>query len=355
MTKKHHKHPFPFRDKPWENNENNIWIASTFQLMRNVDKFPFPEKLDQERREQIVSLVSRKLLEMKELKKPVLFKVEALTPFEKEFLFEHFLSRQSFSAAHAGEAFVLDETGRFFVTLNIHNHIQFEFIECGGELEAAWNTLVRFDVALGHAVNFAFSHRFGFLTANPATCGTGFILSLFLQPVALIQTGQLSSVLEKMAHDSIEVTGLGDNPEDFLGDILVLRNRYTLGVTEENILSSLRLFATRLCVEERSLRTRLTHEEAAKMKDKVSRAYGVLLHSYEIEAREALEEISLLKLGLDLGWISGTTPTLLNRLFFYCRRGHLLQHQGKETPPEALAHMRSSMIHAELKGVTLHI
>lgn len=349
------KHPQLYRNKPWEDNENNIWLASTINLYRNLEKFLFPAKLEKEKRDQIISVVSRKLLQSKNLIKPTLIKTEELGPIQKEYLVEHFLSSQGFHRAHSGEAFILDDTGTFLATLNVNNHIQFELIDCRGELESAWNHIVKIEAELGSEVNYSFSSKFGFLTADTMNCGTGFILKIFLQPSALIHTGLIDEVLSKIKIEGITLTGLQGNPNEIIGDIYTVTNQYTLGLTEENIISSIRLFITKLMVEENTLRTHLRKEENAIVMDKVSRAYGILIHSYQIGAVEALNSISLLKLGADLGWLEGVTPNELNRLFFDCRMAHLLSKFDYEVNQDKLQHMRAEFIHKTLQKAKLKI
>lgn len=353
MPKKTNKHPVFSLERPWTGNDNKVWLASTISLYRNVEKFLFPQKLDGERRKQIISLVGNELTSSKLLSHPQLMQADELTPTEKEYLVEHFLTSESFHHAHSGEAFVLDDTGEFLTSLNINNHIQFEYIDTQGELENSWNHLVKIETALGKKINYAFSQKFGFLTADPAHCGSGFILKVFLQPSALIHTGKIDDILERLLTHETAVTGLQGDPESIIGDVYVIYNRQTLGVTEENIISAMRIFATKLLVEENSARSQLKKEDNPEIKDRVSRAYAVLMHSYQIETLEALDAISLLKLGLDLNLIKGIKVAELNELFFSCRRGHLLSHSDKDIIPEEIPHKRAEMIHKALKGVKL--
>src|SRR5262249_54023406 len=112
----------------------------------------------------------------------------------------------------------------------------------------------------------------------------------------------------------------------------------------------------KMLVEEHGARAKILHEGSAEIKDRVSRAYGILIHSYQIEAIEALNAISLLKLGVELGWLTGTNVKELNRLFFNCRRAHLLhQYSGEKIKQEEIPHKRAEFIHKNLKNVQLAI
>jgi len=338
--------------KPWDNNSHNIWLASTIKLIRNVEQFSFPSKLSIDQRQQLVSIISKSLLTSKELNKPILLAAKNLAPHDKEFLFEHYLSTQSFHQARNGDAFIIDHSGSFLAILNIRDHLQLQLTEIDGNLENSWNKLVNIETMLGSNINFAFSPQFGFLTADPSHCGTGLQIHIFLQLSALVHTQTLNSAIRKHCPESISATGMQGDPDNFIGDIVVLTNEYTLGISEESIVSSLRSALTKLMVEEKSARTKINEESNPTIKDQVSRAFGLLRHSYQIETIEAINAISLVKLGLEMGWITGTTFTDLNELFFHCRRAHLLESDGS-VERKTILHKRAEAIHSSLKDAKI--
>lgn len=350
--------PLPCKESPWNNNPNPIWLGSTLTLLRNLERFHFPAKLATDKRKQIVSVLSKELLGLDQLKHPQLFRAEDLPPIEKEFLVEHFLSRQSFHHAYAGEAFVLDETGEFLAVLNLKDHLLLEWMDIREELEGAWDRLLKMELELNKAVNFAFSPKFGFLTSDPNGCGLGFTVTIFLHLPGLLHTNRLNEIIKDTKDGEIEQTGLQGDPHEIIGDIVAFHNRYTLGVTEENILSSLRTLAIKLVVEEKSVRKNFkngSENEVAEIKNKISRAYAVLLHSYQIEVVEALQALSLVKLGLDLEWLKGVSQSVLNHLLFSCRRAHLLCHYNQKVTHEEMPHRRAEYIHKALHGLELLI
>lgn len=355
MNESEKNNPILAQNQPWSDNANSIWLASTICLHRNIEKFNFPGKLEMERRKQIVSLVSKELLTSDLLKKPYLVKGEDLGPLEKEFLVEHFLANQNLIQAHIGEAFILDATGQFITTLNLRDHIQFSLLDCQGELESTWNKLVKIETMMGKNIAYSFSPKFGFLTADPTMCGTALQVSIYLQLPGLIHTETLDEILDKHADESIMLMGIQGNPTEIIGDVLVIQNNYTIGMSEENIISSLRSFATKIMVDENAARSHIRHTDNANIKDKVSRAYGILIHSYQIEAVEALNAISLLKLGNEMGWINGISPQEMNQLFFNCRRSHLLRQFSSKVSQDEIIHKRSEFIHKALKNVHLTI
>lgn len=347
--------PLLSKQSPWNNNSNNIWLGSTVTLYRNLEKFNFPGKLSSDKHKQIISLLSKELLTNDQLKGPKLINAEDMPPNSKEFLVEHFLTSQSFQHAQGGEAFVLDESGEFLALINIGDHLTLHWVDSSEELEATWDRIVKIETHLNKNINFAFSPKFGFLTSDSSQCGTGLVAKVFLHLPALIASQSLDETIKKYKDEGIEYTGLQGNPNEFIGDIVAFQNAYTLGVTEESILTSLRSLITKVLTEEKSARTHLKNDSNSAMKDKVSRAYAVLLHSYQIEAIEALNAISLLKLGLELEWVGGINNISLNKLFLNSRRAHLLCQYGSKISHEELPHKRAEFIHQALKGTELRI
>lgn len=358
MTKENDKpNPIIHQNKPWQNNDNNIWLASTINLHRNIEKFNFPGKLSTDRRRQVVSLLSKDILAMDFLSNPVLIRAEEIGPLEKEFLVEHFLSNDNFIQAHSGEAFIVDDTGQFLASFNLRDHLHLQLIDCKGELESTWNKILKIETTIGQNISFAYSAKYGFLTADMGNCGTALVVSIYLQLPALVHTEKLDEILEKNADENIALFGIQGDPTEIIGDVLVVQNNYTLGVTEETIISNLRAFTTKMLVEENSSRNLIRTNNSVDAKDKISRAFGILTHSYQIDAIEALNAISLLKLGVELGWVTGISREAINRLFFNCRRSHLLSQFPEKTnlSQEEIIHKRAEFIHKTLQETRLTI
>ena len=336
----------------WEEDKNPIWLGSSLNLQRNLARYKFPPKLSESEMGQVSTLLHEAL--QKNLKAPVYYPAEKLTPLDKELIFEHFLCLESFQNASKGQGFVLDTTGFFLAQTNIENHLELQLIDTAGDILAAWSQLLKIETEVGKAMGYAFSDKFGYLTSDPTLCGTALQALLFLHIPALHHTGQLGEILSKQPDEDILTLSLEGALDDLVGDFLILKNRYTLGVTEEGLLHALQNTALKFSAAEKNLRAHLKEKGSAEMKDLVSRAYGLLVHSYQLQTKEALNALSLIKLGLDLGWISGITSQAVNILFFKCRRAHLAHLLNEKTfDPHDMPHKRAEFIHKSLQGLIL--
>jgi protein arginine kinase len=355
MTEKNKTASFLSQRLPWKDNANPIWLASTLKFYRNISKHLFPGKLEPSRQKQLAAILSKGTQDSAFLQQPILIKAEEIGPIEKEFLFEHFLAHDGFHQAHVGEGFAIDSTGEFLGIFNIDDHLQLQLTDCKGEIENTWNRLVKIETEIGKMVDYAFSSRFGFLTSNPNHCGTGLSAFLYLNVPALIHTEKLLPFLEKNKEEGVEATGMQGSTQEFVGDLLTLGNTYSLGLSEEDIIRTLRTLATKIISEEKSLRLHIKDEKHPLLKNKVSRAYGLACHSYQLETVEALNALSLCKLAIDTGWLTGINHQTLNELLFDCRRAHLTRLSGTKINPEDIPTKRAELIHQAFKSTTLHI
>ncbi len=356
MKEKSNLPPSLLEHIPWESVANPIWPATTFILHRNLVRYPFPPKMSEANFKQTLPILSEPFTQLPLLSNPTFLPADQITTFEKEFLYEQFLASDSLQNTLRGQGFVVDDSSKFLGLLNIQDHLQLLLIDTQGAWENAWNKLNQIETKLSASLDFAFSPRFGYLTANPALSGTGLVVQAYLHVPAIIHLGQLPETLLKQGDEGITATSLGGTTDEVIGDLLILQNAFTLGVTEENILHAIHSMSMKLMALEKSLRSHLKNEENPEIKDQVCRAFAILLHSYQIDAKEALSALSLMKLGLDLGWIEGVTDAKLTQLLFNCRRAHLSSLiQEPLTEPHEAARKRAEFLHQQMHGIVLKI
>jgi len=340
---------------PWETHSHNVWLASTLSVSRNLSKFKFPSKLDKTREQQVLSLIWEGFKSAPQLTNPLLYRSEDIGPLQKEFLLEHYLIPDGFHQAHAGEGFIVDDTAELLAVVNLRDHLQMNVIDTQQEIEKSWNRLVKLEGHLGKSLDFAFNPRFGFLTANPHHSGTGLVVSLYLHIPAMIHTGELSELLEREKDEEVEAVGLQGKTSEMVGDILVAHNTCTIGLTEEYILTTMRMWATRAVVAEISIRKKLMENNNEQIKNKVTRALGLLTHSYQLEVIEALNALSLVKLGVEIGWILAPATLNLNQVLFNCRRAHLVSLSKEAVDIPDLPRRRAEYLHEIASQLTLAI
>ena len=350
--------PNPFlqlKENPYfETSNSPIWIASSFSLKRNLASLPFPPKLDQGNASTVLKTLKKGLMQTKELASPQFFLFDEIEDEEKEFLLEHFLTHCDLSERTCKAGAVIDQSGTFLAVINGNDHLTLQSIEAQSEWKEGWKKLEKIEESLAQSHPFAYTPTFGFLTSELAYSGTGFIVQAFLHLPCLIQLDQIDDLLIKDLDDEIEATGLSGTT-DYIGDIVIIQNRFTLGLSEDHILEGVHKTATKLAAAEQNLRNSVKETPHALLVDKVRRGVGLLKLSFQVDIKEALSAISVIKLGADLGWITGLTDKELNKIFFEVRRGHLSLGSQETLSQEKLAQKRAEYLQSALKTITINI
>lgn len=339
----------------WKGNKNSIWLATAFSLHRNIQKFNFPQRLELSKKKQLAELTFNTLKKLSFLKQPVECFFESMTALERDYLYEHFLLFEPLKDSLLGQAFLFDEKGDVLIKMHVLDHIEVCALEQSEKLEKALEKVQTLEKGLEKHISFAFSPKFGYLTEDPTICGTGLVVKAFLHVPALIETGEIEYLLHNSPSEGVSLTGLHGNEEEIIGDMIVISNRWTLGTTEESILSLIRTTAMAVASHEKEMRSKLqqTHPRDATLFDKISRMLGTLKFSYTMDTGEALRDLSLAKLGIELGWLNGISLEELNRQFFALRRAHLASQYDWNLARPEINRERASRLRALFEKVTL--
>lgn len=349
--------PKPFyTHTPWDDKTNPLWPATSFYLRRNYKGSLFPHKMSENELVKMTEELSSLLRKVNQLQNPSHLKADELTAFDKDFLYEHFLCRESLQNTMKGQAFVIDETAHFLAMIGVSDHLVMELVDCKNKWEKAWEVLNEIDQQLTTIKEPAFSDRFGYLTADPGTCGTGLTVICFLHLPLLIASKQLDEATATHLEESVMVASLEGAPVEYIGDFVLLQNKYCIGLTEEMILRDLHMSATKLSLAEKTLRDRCRQTPDLTVKDMISRALGLLIHSYQLQTKEVLDALSKIKLGIDLGWISGVTDSKMNEVFFTCQRAHIgFVYDDASIDPKVISSRRAEYIHKEIKEAKFNL
>lgn len=311
--------PFTYTDDP-------IFLACSYQLKRNIAKHNFPHKMAKGERQNVLDWAKNGC--------PGFELRQELEGSDKEKLSELYLLGPELQNLSEGAALLLND--HLFVGVNLQDHLMIQGISSGNEAKTLWKEMLELEKRLGANMEFAFHPRFGFLTANMHECGCAFQLKAYLHLPGLLNFGNISEALSH--EEDVQLLNI-----DSMGSIAVITNPTSLGVHEDHIIHTLHGVALKLANAERSFREHLA--EHTEVKDKVMRAFGLLTHSYQLELKEALDALSLIKLGLDLGLATGMESKDINPLFTAVQRGQLSS--------DDVGHARASYIHQALTNLVV--
>ena len=339
----------------WKGNTNSIWLATTLSLHRNIQKFNFPQRLDLSKKRQLGELTCTTLKELSILKRPIECFFDSMLALERDYLYEHFLQFDPLKDSLLGQSFLFDEQGDILIKMNVQDHLEICAIEQSEQVEKALEKIQAIEKGLENTISFSFSPKFGYLTEDPTICGTGLVAKAFLHVPALIETGEIESILHNSSAEGVFLTGLHGDNEKIIGNMLVVTNRWTLGTTEDSILSLIRTTAMAIASHENDMRQKLerTHPRNETLYDRISRMLGTSKYSFTMDTSETLHNLSLAKLGVELGWLTGITLEELNCHFFDLRRAHISSETGWKLTRSEINQERAHRLRTLFEKVSL--
>ncbi len=357
-----HLPDFLLKHLPWSENSHTLWPISAFTLKRNLSSRAFPSKLNDIEALQVKNLLTSALLNTKVFEDGHVIDLKELENEEKQYLFEHFFFADETADETFHQALVISKDCQMIAGINLGDHLSLHAIDSKGDWHATVEKVYSIEHTLSESIEFAYSQRFGYLTPKPSKCGIALSIKAYLHlPVLLQSSNEEHNIFEiEKLDEYLKVSQMVSLDEEdsegaFYGDLVILENHYSLGVSEDQMLRSLYSSANRLINQESTLRSEVKSKEAGEFKDLVSRSFGILKHSYQMPTKDAISALSFVKLGVDLGWIKGVTDDQINKIFFKSRRAHLLSKEEEQFSKEDLLHKRASFIHEEIKDAKLTI
>jgi protein arginine kinase len=232
---------------------------------------------------------------------------------------------------------------------NEEDHYRLQVIRGGLSLEPALQTAQELDRQLACRVQYALHPAWGYLTAYPTNVGTGLRVSVLLHLPAIGLTREIAEVLNAVAHVGLNVSGLHGNSASAPSAFFQISNQITLGRTEEEIVRHLEGVARQAAEREQKAREKVLRGKRVLLEDKLGRALGILAGCRVLDQEEALELLSTLSLGADLGLLAPDRTRQVRELILLVQPSHLQANTGKQLTPEEQGIRRADLVRSFLK------
>jgi protein arginine kinase len=128
-----------------------------------------------------------------------------------------------------------------------------------------------------------------------------------------------------------------------------ISNQTTLGEREDEILERLQKVILQVIEHEQNARKNLLQNRPNTLLDHIGRSYGILRHAYSMNSKEALNLLSLAKLGCDLGFYPDPQRRAVDELFMETQPAHLQKGSQKKLATEERDILRSDIIRKKLE------
>lgn len=331
--------------------EHGAVLTSRIRLARNLRRHPFPGWAKRDQRAAALDLMRPAVESLPAMKGAFSHELGDLTSVQKQVLVERHLISREHAARGDGSAAVIERRQTFSLMLNEEDHLRMQAIRPGLQLTAAFNALSELDTELEESLEFAFDPTLGYLTTCPTNIGTGLRASAMLHLPGLVLSDQIGQVLQAVNKIGLAVRGLYGEGTESLGNLYQISNQSTLGESEETIIRRLERVISQVSNHEQNAREKLLEDDPEMVSDKIGRAYGVLRYAHIIDSKEALNHLSLLRLGGTLGFFPPETVMLCDTLLMDIQPAHLQLHSGRKLSPEERDAIRAEIVRSRLQSL----
>lgn len=330
-------------------NDSAVVVSTRIRLARNLCNIPFPDKMTDAQKQELIVKVEDALKDEKFGKNITLKKImmEELDPICANAMAERRIISPQFAAKRKSRALFLSEDESVAVLVNEEDHIRIQVLSSGSDLPVCLKIATEIDTVLEKKLGFAFDKTLGYLTQCPTNLGTGLRASIMLHLPMLENNGMIESIANTVSKLGMTVRGSMGEGSTSQGALYQISNQVTLGISEQNAIDNLMSIVNQVIIKEQDLRKKAYENDAISLNDKVYRAYGLLSSARLLSGEELLRLLSVIRLGASIG-ILKTNMAVLNSLLFETGAYELSYKYGSKPDAKKRDELRANIVREKI-------
>lgn len=329
-----------------------IVLSSRVRLARNLREFAFPGWAKKTERQKVLELVLPAIQALPEMKDCYADSLDNISAIDKQVLVERHLISREHASKNVGSAVAINQPETISLMVNEEDHLRMQTVKAGLQLKNVFKILDKVDTELEEVLEFAFSPRLGYLTACPTNVGTGMRASAMLHLPALVVSDQINQVVQAVNKLGLAVRGLYGEGTEALGNLFQISNQTTLGEKELDLVDRLNKVILQVIEHEENARLTLLEKRPQLVYDQIGRAYGVLTNAHTISSKEALNLLSMLRMGADLELVPATARTMIDELVIMVQPAHVQKAARRKLTAEERDVYRAELIRQRLGNLS---
>lgn len=296
--------------------KNNMILTSRVRLARNLANIPYPHMLNPEQTEEVINEVTSSITESNsaiagEFK---LIRLKDMDPLNRLSMFEkHIISSDLVNNYERG-AVVLNKEKNVSVMINEEDHIRLQVIYPGFEIKEAYDYANKLDDLMEEKLSYAYDGKLGYLTSCPTNVGTGIRASVMMHLPALTITKNINNIVNTVTQVGMTIRGIYGEGSNVMGNMYQVSNQVTLGLSEEEIINNLTAVTKKIIDQEEKARELLYEKQRDELEDDIYRSLGILKYARVISTSEALNLLSRVRMGIEMGIIKDIEMNKINNL-----------------------------------------
>ena len=306
--------------------QSDVAISTRVRFSRNINGYKF--NLNKQELEELENKIKMSVYEigyglrflylkdMDEITKQSLVEKNLLTP-------EYIKQRNNTGAI------MINDEENICILIGEEDHLKIQIYSSGLEIENTLNFAIELDKKIEEVLGYCVSKKYGYLTSCPNNVGTGLKISVMLHLPVLDKTGNTKKVFQAINNFGVDIKGIYGENGNVVGGLYQISNKQTLGISENEIAKNIEIITQKIIDQERKAR-KLIASNGIELEDEIYRAYGIFANCKKISLEEAIELLSLIKLGVDLGILDEVTDMQVQKLYLYIKPANMQKYLGEQ-------------------------
>jgi len=344
------------QSKPWRFSikcisGDDIAMGCRVRLARNLSEHVFPDRASARQRTAVLNKIMRVV--QREEDEYARFLLDDFSEEERLLVYESRLISKELAERTNGAGIIISKDTAVAAMVNEEDHLRIQGFAPRMDIASAWHKAAAFEAKLDRKLQYAWTPRWGYLTACPSNLGTGMRVSVMFHLIGLRMTGDLEAAIRGLERMRLLVRGIYGEGSESSGQIFQISNMDTLGMDEAAILLRIQRICEALVRQERNARARILSDSPVVVEDILTRALCLLQRVLLMPSGEAMELLSALRFGASVGLVTNLTIEQIDQLMLTIQPAHLQRELKQTLSPEQRDEFRAVLLNTKMNQVVL--
>jgi protein arginine kinase len=320
--------------------KDSVILTTRARIARNLSGYKLNGISSVSERKEILGLVKTSFFSDEKNKGFDFYNISKLSRIQRSFLSEkHILSPEMMFKLQS-KGLILRFNGKNYseslsVLINEEDHLRVQSIVPGLNIKKAYFEALKLEKILEKKLKFAYDKDFGYLTSCPSNLGTALRISVMVHIPAIITSGKIEEFVKKLNNIGCSIRGFFGENSEIVGNILQIANQASLGKYEQQIQDEMNAICLNIIDEEEEALQTLKKDTPLIVEDSVFRSFGMLQYARILSYYEAIELLSMLQLGVDLGLLDKIRYFDFHDLISILGESSLILSENLDVDPES--------------------
>jgi protein arginine kinase len=297
------------RDKHKNINKNKIILNTKVKLARNIAGMKFASISGSQGKNALLREIRKYIGDCRGFKNFRFYDIKSIKGLQRNLLIKDYILDPEILRKVSGKGIFLKNSRTRSVSsaviINHEDHITIQSIYPALQIYKAYKEVTRIERYFEKGLTFAFDKNLGYLTASPSDIGTALRVTVVAHLPVLAVSSEFADLLKRIGKIGYRVNGYFVKQSEIVGNLFKVFNQVTLGKEEKEMLEEMQAICLSIIEEEQKARKQLKKNDLLGIGDNIYRSFGLLKYAKMLSYEEALELLSIIRLGLDMDLIDG--------------------------------------------------